>query len=195
MQRRLRSVSRNVRTKGLIVLVVVVALACARDRSTTSAGEVVSVCQVLADLSFYRGKVVRVRGVFTYDGLREDDCEKEFVTGGHKWPPILNLATTKYRGPEEPPFGFATDSQSWDDMERVAIETGKQGRPVEIWVTIIGQLRAQPEYVLPGNRVRGGYGHLGALPAEIVVKRVTDVLVKPVAQSRYDYRLKKAQPR
>jgi hypothetical protein len=180
---------------GLLLCLVFLTIGCTRERSTTDMGSIVSVCQVLADPSSYRGKVVQVRGVFTYRGLREDDCPKEFITGGHRWPPILNLASTEYTDAEELPFGFVTDLQSWEHLDEVAIEAGKRGRPVEIWATIIGQIRAQPDYVLPDGRVRGGYGHLGVLPAEIVVKRVTDVVVKQVAESRYDYRLPKARPR
>jgi hypothetical protein len=132
--------------EGLLLLVALLLIGCTRERGTTDTNGLVSVCQVLTDPSSYRGKVVRVRGVFTYRGLREDNCPKEFITGGHRWPPILHLATTEYPDPEEPPLGFATDHQSWNRLEEVAIEAGKRGRPVEIWATIIGRIRAQPDY-------------------------------------------------
>ena len=151
---------------------------------------VLSICAVLAEIPAYRGKTIAIRGVYTYDGLRQDDCSSEFVTGDHHWPPVLNLVLSDYPDGEKLPVGFTTDVRSWRNLATTAIEAGRQGRSVEIWATIIGLLRARKEYVRPGGAVSGGFGHLGVLPAEIVIERVVDVRVKPVENSRYDYRLK-----
>lgn len=180
----------KLRARGLLVLVTLLTIGCTSERGTTDTGATVSVCEVLGNPSLYRGKIVRVRGVFTYEGLRQDDCPKEFITRGRKWASVLNLASTQRRESGEPPFGFVTDYESWDRLDTTAVEAGKQGRPVEIWATVIGRFRV---YLLPDGSIGGGYGHLGVLPAEIVVKRVEDIVVKPVVKSRYDYRLPKAR--
>ncbi|HWQ90351.1 MAG TPA: hypothetical protein VN673_01675 [Clostridia bacterium] len=137
-----------------------------------------------------------MRGVFTYRGLRQDGCPKELATGNRRWPPVLNLAAAEDVWQREgQKFTFRTDHRRWDQLERTAIEAGKQGQSVEIWATIVGQVGSVERRVLPnGSVVGGGYGHLGALPAELVVKEVKDVVVKPVPRSRYDYRLRKAGP-
>lgn len=159
-------------------------------------GRVISVCDVLADLDSYRDRIAAVRGVFTYRGLRQDGCPTELITGNRHWPPVLDLAAVEgvwQRDGQK--FTFRTDHAGWDGLERTAIEAGKQGQSVEIWVTIVGQVGAVERRVLPDGRViGGGYGHLGALPAELVVKEVKDVVVKPVPRSRYDYRLGRAGP-
>jgi hypothetical protein len=167
---------------------------CARERGVESPQRVVSVCDILANLESYRGKVVTVRGAYTYIGLRQDGCPAPFVTGDHRWPPILNLTDAVYKWPGDPPLVFKTDYESWDRLERTALRAGKQGRSVEIWATITGQVRAQPGYLLPDKRVRGGYGPGATLPAELVVKRVVDIEVKPVSHPRYDYRPPRARP-
>lgn len=190
MRRRLKSASCETQ---LIVIAAILMTGCARERGTPPSERVVTVCDVLANPSSFRGRIVAVRGVFTYGALRQDDCPQEFITGDRRWPPILNLATTEYQK-GEPPVAFKTDPESWDRLDLTALEAGKQGRSVEIWATIIGQIRAQSEYVLPDGRVRSGFGHLGAFPAEVVVKQITDITVKPVPKSRYDYRLRKPRP-
>lgn len=149
----------------------------------TGAGQVsvISVCDVLADLDSYRDRIAAVRGVFTYRGLRQDGCPTELITDNRHWPPVLDLAAVEgvwQRDGQK--FTFRTDHAGWDGLERTAIEAGKQGQSVEIWATIVGQVGAVERRVLPDGRViGGGYGHLGALPAELVVKEVKDVVVKP----------------
>ena len=79
---------------------------------------------------------------------------------------------------------FKTDHESWDTLDRLVIREGKAGRREEIWATMTGELRAIE--IFKDGRVIGGYGHLGAFAAELVVHRVFDVEIK--ANPTYDYR-------
>ena len=63
---------------------------------------------------------------------------------------------------------------------------GKQGLDEEIWVTVVGMLRAPESYVRKDGQVVGGYGHLGGYPAQLVVKTVVNIAIKE--RPTYDYR-------
>jgi hypothetical protein len=81
----------------------------------------------------------------------------------------------------------------WGDLakaERTAEQEAKQGRRVEVWVTVRGKLNAggRRSPVGPCDRVaNSGFGHLGVFPAQIVVEGVRDIQVTPNATSPYDY--------
>jgi hypothetical protein len=95
--------------------------------------------------------------------------------------------------PGELPFEFVTDEPSWAALDKVqqAVEReAKQGRRVELWVTVVGRLRASAHRSPVGPcdmMVKGGYGHLGAFPAQLVVKNFRDIEVVPNPDSPYDY--------
>jgi uncharacterized membrane protein YcgQ (UPF0703/DUF1980 family) len=74
--------------------------------------------------------------------------------------------------------------------KRTAEEEEKQGRRVEVWVTVRGKLNASERRSPAGpcdRVVNGGIGHLGVFPAQIVVEVLDDVQVIPNASSPYDY--------
>lgn len=148
-----------------------------------------SVCDLSRDFAAYRGKMVAVRGVYYY-GLRQN-CPQTCANG--PWPSFLDLIGNGYTPPGEPAVEFTADEPSWAALDKVqqAVERdAKQGKRVEIWVTVLGQVRASP-HRSPGGPcdrvVNGGYGHLGAFPAQLVVKRITNIEVVPSAHSPYDY--------
>lgn len=73
----------------------------------------------------------------------------------------------------------------------MVLRVAKENRRVEIWVTVVGQVRA-------GRRspsgpcdpvLRGHYGHLGAFPAQLVVKRMDEIVIKENPGSDIDYRV------
>jgi hypothetical protein len=87
------------------------------------------------------------------------------------------------------PVGFRTDEKSVGELYRAAKELASRRRSgVEVWVTVVGQLRAEYESPLgPCDRVGGGhYGHLGAFPAELIIREVKDVVVKEVPDASCD---------
>jgi hypothetical protein len=88
--------------------------------------------------------------------------------------------------PGDRPVAFTTDHPSWGELSRVVIRLGEEGRRAEVWATVVGQLRGPYRIARPGKVNAGFYGHLGVYPAELVVKRVTDIEVRPTPT--YDYR-------
>jgi hypothetical protein len=139
---------------------------------------VMSVCDLSRDFTAYRGREVAIRGVY-FNGLRQQ-CPQTCSTG--PWPSFVDLTGSDAAG-----------DGIWADLakaERTAEEDAKQGRQVEVWVTVRGKLRAADHNSPAGpcdRVVNGGYGHLGMFPAQIVVEAFSDVQVVPNAASPYDY--------
>jgi hypothetical protein len=137
-----------------------------------------SVCDLSRDFYAYRGRLVTVRGVYFY-GLRQH-CPQTCAAG--PWPSFLDLAGSDSAG-DAIWAGVAT-------AERTAAREAKEGRRVEVWVTVRGRLKTSEHRspVGPCDRaVEGGFGHLGAFPAQIVVEAIEDIQIVPNPASRYDY--------
>jgi hypothetical protein len=184
---------------GLIALgawAVLAFLGCGRSRVTdlASPSKVISVCDLFDNLPSYRGKMVAVRGVYNYYSLGQNDCSRPFVTGSRRWASALDMVGSHSAAFEGEPVPFTTNQQSWDNLDNTCIREGQLGHRVVIWATVVGEVRAPERYVLPSGAVVLGYGHLGALPAEIVIRRVVNVEVKPDPASKYDYKLRKQGP-
>lgn len=157
-----------------------VGAACGRARGKAS--PTVTVCDLFRNLQAHRETLVAVRGIYWF-GLRQS-CSERFTTGAHDWPSALSLAYQgSARAGERVPAG--ADAESWRRFEDVIKREARAGHREEIWVTVVGRLRCPPSYIAQDGRVVGGYGHLGSLPAELVVERVYDIEVRPTAT--YDY--------
>jgi hypothetical protein len=167
-------------------LVSILVAGCGRPQAGTV---VLSVCELSGDFTAYRGQLVSVRGVYYY-GLRQT-CPQACPDG--PWPSFVDLTGADDVRRGEPQVTFDTDWESWRALEEVqeAVERdAKQGRRVEIWVTALGQIRANAyrSPIGPCDRVvNRGYGHLGAAPAQLVVKSFSNIEVIPNANSPYDY--------
>lgn len=139
---------------------------------------VMSVCELSKDFARFRDKVVTVRGVY-YWGLRQECVEKCKVG---LWPSFINLEG----GTDE---AWTAMAKTERDVEAEAKRTGKR---FEIWVTVVGSLqtRAKRSRLGPCDRKSwglGGYGHLGAFPAQITVESFRDIEVRVNPRSAYDH--------
>jgi hypothetical protein len=187
MLKRSRIVSPNNLLLGTVVSLAFLSSCGADERVDTEdrgRAKVLTVCQLFEDLPSYRGRVVTVTGIY-WRGLGQT-CAHGFVTGNHVWPSVLNLVDSDYLGGGDEPVSFRTDRESWDRLDAVTVHEADADRRGEIWVTIVGALRARRRYVLDDKQIVSGYGHLGLLPAELVVLRVLNINVK--ANPTYDYR-------
>jgi hypothetical protein len=145
----------------------------AQSGSDTS---VMTVCQLSRDYSGHRNRIVTVRGIYYY-GLRQE-CRQKCAIG--PWPSFIDLS------------GGAQGA--WDVLNKaqakVETDAKRTGRRFELWVTVTGQLRANAKEspLGPCDRSRwGGFGHLGAFPAQIAVGSVSDIEIKVNPHSPYDY--------
>ncbi len=139
---------------------------------------VMTMCDLSRDFTAHRNRVVAVRGVF-FNGLRQA-CPQTCATG--PWPSFVEIIGSDAAG-----------DAIWAELakaERTAEQEAKQGRRVEVWVTVRGKLSASERRspVGPCDPVtNGGFGHLGAFPAQIVVEAFDDIQIIPNAHSPYDY--------
>jgi hypothetical protein len=95
---------------------------------TTTAHDVMSVCDLSRDFMAYRDQIVAVRGVYFY-GLRQA-CPQTCAIG--PWPSLVDLVGSDTAG-----------DAIWAEVqkaERNAEQERKQGRRVEVWVTVKGRL-------------------------------------------------------
>jgi hypothetical protein len=94
---------------------------------------------------------------------------------------VLDLTDSTSTSKGEAPVSFVTEQEGWDALDRIVLSEAKEDTRVEIWVTAVGQFRTTTagSPLGPCDRIVGGYGHLGAFPAQLVIKRVSDIVVKP----------------
>jgi hypothetical protein len=148
----------------------------------TAVPRTIGLCELLKNIESYRGRIVAVRGVY-FNGLRSE-CRTPFRRGSKTWPSAVEIAHTDLPRHETVPF--VTDMESWDRIQDLVMAAAKVGLRGEIWVTIVGFVRAPESYVRKdGGTVQLGYGHLGVYPAEITVHYIKDVEFKCVPT--YDY--------
>jgi hypothetical protein len=158
----------------IAALVAIGMMGCGSPQRTT----VMNLCDLSRDFAVYRGRLVAVRGVY-FNGLRQQ-CRQSCATG--PWPSFVDLIGNDRAG-DAIWAGLA-------NAERTAVREAKQGRRFEVWVTVTGRIGASDHRSPVGPCdvvVNGGYGHLGAFPAQIVVEAFNDIKIVPNTDSPYDY--------
>ena len=108
------------------------------------------------------------------------------LTGEYVWPTAIWLTHSTNRSEGEAPVTFSTDTDSVDrtieyivKQRRTEFKNAKSNP--DALVTVIGMLRAHSPYIGPlpnGSMHGGGYGHLSAYPAELVILRMSDPVVE-----------------
>jgi hypothetical protein len=146
-----------------------------QDATAPPRAKVPDVCEVLGEMNVRAERAnVQVRGV--YFGDLEEPCEKPVILGEHQWPSAISVI-----GPRQDSAGW----KSWDGLHGVVVKEAQRGSRGAIWVTITGRLLGPWHTDDHGNRIYGGYGHLGAFPAEIIVDHVSDIELKPTPKLNY----------
>jgi len=161
-------------------IVLAVALVSAVESQSQPKPE--SVCQVLSDLIGYSGKLVRVRGKISRTRttfVAGVNCPSEIRVGSVEFENIINLewpgnSNVEARGPKVP---FEFDQASFRILERALASWDRQSQ--EVFVTIEGLIVTRtPPFNLVHPRFPTqpiGFGHMGAAPAEFIVKRVENI--------------------
>jgi hypothetical protein len=155
-------------------------LICALLRAQAMPPRVLTVCELLSQLDRYRGKEVHVRGELrtgTEEIALVEQCSKRFVADGHTWPNAIWLTPPGRLATE--PVDFKLDEAAIRAMQaqiNQARAAGKQGKVV---VTFIGKCEARKHLGKDprSTKVTGGFGHLGAYPAQLVYRSAEDVSI------------------
>lgn len=140
-----------------------------------------TVCEVLANLSAYRGKWISVRGQLISNehmvALFGRGCAP-LVTDGFQWQGPAAIALTypgtgelqRFLNPDRPHGPIA-------EADPVA-PPGGTGAPGEVDITASGRLNTNLHFVLvrlnDGTVRPAGFGPLNSFPAELVYDRLTD---------------------
>ena len=139
-----------------------------------------TVCELFRDLRSYEDKIVTIRGRMmglpSY-AIGDPTCSKTFLAGGVLWPNLIVLDSTL--GLPRNSVPFVTDTQSFSDLDEVLVANG---RKATVLVTVTGQLRLKARYLTADTnygRGGGGYGHLGAAPALLIVKKIVEITLHP----------------
>ena len=147
------------------------------DATSAHDRKVLSVCEVLEEMNERAERTdVEIRGVY-FGSLREESCRKSLVFDGRKWPSTINVIG--------PPEG-SPELKNWEDFTQIVLKQSRAGFRGAIWVTMTGRLQGPWHPSDHGTRAYGGYGHLGAFPANLVVDHVSDIQLK--SAPRYNYR-------
>ncbi|MBN9658996.1 MAG: hypothetical protein J0H49_12505 [Acidobacteria bacterium] len=140
-----------------------------------------SVCEVLADLQSYRGKVISVRGQLLRgeEGsyLTSDKCARPLETNGYTWKNPIPLSLLPGSA------DIAVSAQSRERLIQASANTDKA-----VWVTYAGRLETRTSFEMvhrgDGQVVPYGYGHLNACPAELIFTEIRDVVFGPSAAEK-----------
>jgi len=132
-----------------------------------------TVCQVLRNLQSYRGKIIKVQGVW-YGNTLEGSCLTELKTGDYKWLNAIYLTLGKAKEGEriaEPTIDFTEWKKAESELHRL--------QPGPVIATIIGEFDAKDKLeVYTGGyypKIPIGFGSGGIYPAQIFVSGVVDI--------------------
>jgi hypothetical protein len=152
---------------------------CAIDKINLSedSKKPIAVCQVLQNLQYYRGKVVKVRG--NWNGIAlSDDCNN-LTAGNYKWENAIYLTPITGSKPAMKDLEFTID------MSKVykAINELERLQPGPVNATILGKLDAKEklEIFTQGayQRIPLGFGPGGIYPAQIMLMEIIDIIGQP----------------
>jgi hypothetical protein len=164
-------------TRLLSVLILSVFL-----RGQAKSPEPLTVCEVLSNLSSYRGQRISIRGehVGGDEGsyLIGDGC-RQLVTDGYSWPTPSPIALTSAGRSRSQNSRSSTPTITIEQVDTERLKAAGPG--AKVYVTVTGRLetRVHFEMVLRGDGqvLPYGYGHLSACPAQIVYEEIKDFTI------------------
>jgi hypothetical protein len=149
----------------------------------------VSVCDVLAHLDVYRGKMVEIRatlnrgyhGEFLQDAGHEASC-REVSNPKNTWPPAVSI--TEYisgSDVDDGPPAFVSDTEEIGNALDESRKITAADKSLRVLATFNGELRARKDIQIlrapEGWYYGSGYGQNGQYPALLVLKTVRDVKI------------------
>lgn len=163
--------------KCIFLFLFATAVTVAQKTTTEKPIEIVTVCEVINNRSFYNGKVLAVVGSY-YGGYHgrwlSDECTNQIRTGNHVWD---NSIWMEYDSSSKTSF---PNGVKFDDsiVKKKIAEMKQRLKPSDEkvqWAIVFGQIETKEEleigYALDGKSINPfGYGHLNESPAQIVFK-------------------------
>jgi len=141
---------------------------------------VISVCEVLDNLSKYNGKPVIIIAKISSTGegiWLTWDCQTKLVTQGVTWPNTIWYALTPRGRPSDPrqppylPDGFSEGENLMKTKLRELLKTAKPEQEAK-FVAAFGRFETRQPLPIgrdgKGNLRAAGYGHLNSSPGQLV---------------------------
>jgi len=173
----------------IVGLVIGMTAACAAGQTVSDdAARPMSVCQALRDVKRLNGRLVAVRGLFHFTrrhggwildtSARGEPCPN-MPRQARIWQSAIWLESVEESNLNDSPVWFSEESPKYADI--ISESEQLTGKPVDIAVTFIGEIRTRKGLrIVPAPSDRGdtmgnGYGVGGAFPAVLVVKTYRDL--------------------
>ncbi len=151
-----------------------------QSKETRRPSKVYSVCEVLADLASFNGKMISVRGaVLGGQGtFLVGNCQSKLVVKGFTWPNLIWL-TFPYKSSTPFNADLATYQHVMDAVKRM-----HPGKNDQIVLTYLGVLESddlakRTSLNRMGQPTGIGFGAQNMAPAQLVIKTVMDPQVIP----------------
>ncbi len=150
-------------------------------------GKTYSVCDVLANPSWFHNRTVPVRGVYHSDwhgtSLSAPECPVELRTEGLVWPTAIDLQEAAWAADEGIKVPFGADEGTIREFETRIRDALNRNPSMQPWVTTIGLVRTRKRYIverLPSGILHGnGFGPLDKYPAQMIIQTLRDLDLKP----------------
>jgi hypothetical protein len=116
--------------------------------------------------------------------ISRSDCSKGFITDGYRWPRGLHLvwpgySLGSYFEGKTVSIPFERNQSNMDWILALYEKHKKLNTHLRLYVTVTGKLLMKDSYMVHDSgygrkHSDDGFGHLGAVPAQIVVKEIKD---------------------
>lgn len=141
-----------------------------------------SVCDVMADLLHYDGKLIRIRGrvVGTGEGswLKGFDCPGVMKTDGYVWDSLISLEYPGYRQ-QLHRVDFEHDFGSDQRIEKTYRRLRRKLPDACLAFTYSGLFETRKEWHKMMDGTPRGFGHLSRAPSALIVKSADDITPIP----------------
>jgi hypothetical protein len=148
----------------------------------------VDACALLSAPIRWNGRLVRARGIIEFQGGEEgwpwlvsDQCPPIVQVGKGRFSNAIVMQHPENKRLLVHRVDYATDE---DAYERLAKLFAKKARTARVAATVVGVFEVRtPTGNSKGEPAIGGFGHLGGVAAQIIVKTITDMQVISGADS------------
>jgi len=154
------------------------------QRPASSDIPVLTVCEILRDVTRYDGVAVVVvgRSIGTMEGSwLDEECAPQIVINGRSWRPSISTTyiASEFAPPPEKPSGFKWErgaiQAKLESVQRTTSLQVYKDKSSDHWLAVFGRLEATlPRKITFGAGRTGlvpGFGHLAGSPAQLISPR------------------------
>lgn len=146
------------------------------QQGTTDKEPRVTVCELLANMQKWNGRLVEVEGTFRSGTLYIwDSCPTAITVKGHTFQNVIALADPSVRGVAVHKIPFQRDEASWARFIEATYSEALSGNSLVVTVVGVFETRLDVEQLIRGDGLPWGFGEQNMAPAQLVVREVRDL--------------------